>query len=215
MAKTAAKPEKDRRTRRALLDHLKQHGPADTKTLADEFGLTRMAVRLHLYELRDEKLIDAVDEPRPVGRPAKLWRLTKAADKFFPDGHADLVVSLIQVMNQTAGPKGMERLLSARAEQQANEYLAAIPKRASLKRRVQALAELRTQEGYMAEAFPQKGGGWLLVENHCPICSAAATCQGLCAMELDVFQRVLGENTTIERTEHIQAGARRCAYRIT
>jgi predicted ArsR family transcriptional regulator len=215
VAGTREKPDRDRRTRRALLDLLKRSGALDTKTLAEELGLTRMAVRLHLYELRDQKLIDEIDEPRPVGRPAKLWRLTPAADKFFPDGHADLVVSLIQVMSKTAGPKGMERLLSTRAEQQANEYLSAMPKKASLKRRVKALAELRTVEGYMAEAIAQRDGTWLLVENHCPICSAAATCQGLCAMELEVFQRVLGPRTSVERTEHIQDGARRCAYRIS
>ncbi len=66
----------------------------------------------------------------------------------------------------------------------------------------------------MAEAIAQGDGSVLLVENHCPICSAAATCQGLCTMELEVFQRVLGDKATVERVEHIQAGARRCAYRI-
>jgi predicted ArsR family transcriptional regulator len=214
MAPSPRKPDRDRHTRRALLDLLKQHGQMDTKTLAAEVGVTAMAVRLHLYELCEQKLIDVVDDPRPVGRPAKLWRLTPAADRFFPDGHAELAVSLIQVMGQTMGAKGMDRLLSARAEQQTREYLAAMPKRASLKRRVDALAKLRTDEGYMAEVIPQDDGSILLVENHCPICSAAATCQGLCAMELEVFQRVLGEKATVDRTEHIQAGARRCAYRI-
>ncbi len=214
MAPKPKNPERDRRTRRALLDLLKQHGQMDTKALAAEVGLTGMAVRLHLYELCEQKLIDVMDDPRPVGRPAKLWRLTAAADRFFPDGHADLTVSLLRVMGETMGAKGMDRLLSARAEQQVGEYLSAMPKRASLKRRVEALAVLRTDEGYMAEVLPQDDGSILLVENHCPICSAAATCQGLCAMELEVFQRVLGAKASVERTEHIQAGARRCAYRI-
>ena len=197
-----------------MLDLLKQHGQMDTKALAAEVGLTAMAVRLHLYELCEQKLIDVMDDPRPVGRPAKLWRLTAEADRFFPDGHAELTVNLLRVMGETMGNKGMDRLLSARAEQQVEEYLGAMPKRASLKRRVEALAKLRTQEGYMAEVLPQDDGSILLVENHCPICSAASACQGLCAMELEVFQRVLGAKTTIERTEHIQAGARRCAYRV-
>jgi len=214
MAPKPRQPERDRRTRRALLDLLKQHGQMDTKALAAEVGLTAMAVRLHLYELCEQKLIDVMDDPRPVGRPAKLWRLTAEADRFFPDGHAELTVNLLRVMGETMGNKGMDRLLSARAEQQVEEYLGAMPKRASLKRRVEALAKLRTQEGYMAEVLPQDDGSILLVENHCPICSAASACQGLCAMELEVFQRVLGAKTTIERTEHIQAGARRCAYRV-
>jgi len=51
------------------------------------------------------------------------------------------------------------------------------------------------------------------VENHCPICAAAATCQGFCRAERDVFSNVL--DARVERTEHILQGARRCAYVIS
>ena len=66
----------------------------------------------------------------------------------------------------------------------------------------------------MARVERDEDGTLLLVENHCPICEAAATCQGLCAAELEVFQNVLGTSVRVERVEHIQQGARRCAYRI-
>ena len=66
----------------------------------------------------------------------------------------------------------------------------------------------------MADVKPQPGGTFLLVENHCPICAAAASCTGLCAKELEVFQAVLGDEVEVTRTEHIMAGARRCAYRV-
>ena len=85
----------------------------------------------------------------------------------------------------------------------------------SLEARVARLAEIRTAEGYMADCTPDPGGGFLLLENHCPICAAAAACQGFCRAELMVFRAVLGPDVTIERTDHILAGARRCAYRIT
>jgi predicted ArsR family transcriptional regulator len=57
-------------------------------------------------------------------------------------------------------------------------------------------------------------GGYLLIENHCPICAAATACQGFCHAERDVFQRALGGDVSVERTEHIVSGDRRCAYRI-
>lgn len=66
----------------------------------------------------------------------------------------------------------------------------------------------------MADVKPQPGGEFLLVENHCPICAAATACTGLCAKELEVFQSVLGNDVVVTRTEHIVAGARRCAYRV-
>ncbi|MNF02870.1 hypothetical protein D3C81_1951960 [compost metagenome] len=65
----------------------------------------------------------------------------------------------------------------------------------------------------MAEWSEEKDGEFLLVENHCPICSAAAVCQGFCRAELNVFTEVL--QAKVERSEHILTGARRCAYQIS
>ena len=84
----------------------------------------------------------------------------------------------------------------------------------SLPARLKALAAQRSEEGYMAEVEKEGPGSYLLIENHCPVCSAAAACQGLCAMELEVFQEVLGPGVEVARTDHILAGARRCAYRV-
>jgi predicted ArsR family transcriptional regulator len=58
------------------------------------------------------------------------------------------------------------------------------------------------------------GRGVVLVEHHCPICTAATSCPGLCRSELDLFREVLGPKVTVERTQHVLAGDRRCAYRI-
>ena len=66
----------------------------------------------------------------------------------------------------------------------------------------------------MAAVEPDPEGGFLFIENHCPICAAAAACSGLCRAELELFRRTLGPDVTVERTDHILAGARRCAYRV-
>jgi predicted ArsR family transcriptional regulator len=67
----------------------------------------------------------------------------------------------------------------------------------------------------MAEVIEQSSNALLLVENHCPICAAAETCQKLCSTELEVFRTVLGSAVTVERMEHILQGDRRCAYRVS
>lgn len=205
---------RDVRTRRAIIERLKECGAQDASTLASELGVSSMAVRQHLYSLADEALVESEEQPRPKGRPAKMWSLTPAADRFFPDGHADLTLSLIQSITKAFGQKGLRTLLGERARAQTAQYRREIPRSASLRRRVNALARIRTREGYMARVERNPDGTLLLTENHCPICEAAAECQGLCAMELDVFQRVLGPKVDVQRTDHIQAGARRCAYRI-
>jgi predicted ArsR family transcriptional regulator len=67
----------------------------------------------------------------------------------------------------------------------------------------------------MAEVESLDDGSFLLIENHCPICTAAQACTGLCARELEVFQTVLGKDVAIERSEHILSGSRRCVYLVS
>ncbi|MBD2259753.1 metalloregulator ArsR/SmtB family transcription factor [Pseudanabaena sp. FACHB-2040] len=202
------------RTRQAILHCLKQAGPTDSQELAAGLGISAMAVRQHLYALHAEKLVTYQEEPRPMGRPAKLWQLTPNADRFFPNGYADLTLGLIQSVIEAFGPDGLDRLLAVRTHHQLEQYQTQIPRQQALAAKLSALAQVRTEEGYMAEVRSQPDGSYLLVENHCPICVAAAACTGLCDRELEIFQQVLGNEVTVKRTEHIVAGARRCAYRV-
>ena len=202
------------RTRRAIIHLLKQSGAMDAQAIADQLGISAMAVRQHLYALQDEALVAYQEEARPMGRPAKLWHLTAAADRFFPEGYAELTLSLIQSVHEAFGEAGLNRLLDIRTRQQLDAYHSQMKDQTSLQEQLKTLADIRTNEGYMAEVLPQADGSILLVENHCPICAVAEACTGLCARELEVFQAVLGDHVDIERTEHILKGARHCAYRI-
>src|SRR5262245_7541585 len=200
-------------TRRAIVKLLKTEGALDSQSLAARLKLTPMAVRQHLYALQAEKLVSAEERPVPLGRPAKHWRLTRAADRLFPDAYAELSVALIDSVQQAFGPSGMTKLLDARLARQRADYAARIDRSAPLAKRLQQLARLRSDEGYMAEVR-REGRGFLFVENHCPICAAATACQGFCATELDLFRSVLGPGVSVERADHIISGDRRCAYRI-
>jgi predicted ArsR family transcriptional regulator len=66
----------------------------------------------------------------------------------------------------------------------------------------------------MAEWSRAADGSLRLIENHCPICAAAEVCTGLCDGELALFESVLGPKVTVERTEYLLDGDRRCTYAI-
>eukprot|EP00439_Symbiodinium_sp_Y106_P087556 s1_g92.t1 len=175
-----------------------------------------MAVRQHLYTMQEEGLVSFEEKAEGRGRPTKYWSLTDAANAYFPDAHGDLAVSLLTEMREVFGEEGLERLLAARTEDQKKSYKKRLRGTESLEAKLTILAEIRSEEGYMASsmAAPDEEGAFLLVENHCPVCSAAATCQGLCKYELELFQSVVGRGAEVTREEHILSGARRCAYRI-
>ena len=139
MSATPTRPV-DPRTRRAILELLKWSGPQDAGTLAGRLAVSAMAVRQHLYALVEDGLVTSVEEARPIGRPAKLWQLTTAANELFPNAHAELSLSLIQSVRGTFGERGIQRLIAARTKEQVVAYRAQMPRRASLRRRLEALA---------------------------------------------------------------------------
>ena len=205
----------ERKTRRAIAKLLKTDGPIDSAQLAQRLGLTAMAVRQHLYALQREGLVTSEDRPVPIGRPAKFWRLTREADRLFPEAYAELSVALIDSVKDAFGDEGLERVLTSRCARQREDYGKLIGPQDSLEKNLNELAKVRSEEGYMAEIRREDDGGFLLVENHCPICAAANACQGFCSTELDLFRSVLGPTVTVERAEHIIKGDHRCVYRIS
>jgi predicted ArsR family transcriptional regulator len=202
----------ERKTRRAITKLLKTEGPIDSAQLAARLGLTAMAVRQHLYVLQREGLVAAEERPVPIGRPAKFWRLTREADRLFPEAYAELSVALIDSVKDAFGDEGLERVLTSRCARQRVDYGKRIKPGDSLLKKLRELAQVRTDEGYMAEIRSEADGSYLLIENHCPICAAANACQGFCATELDLFRSVLGPGVTVERSEHIIKGDHRCVY---
>lgn len=198
-----------------LLFLLKTRGPQTAAELGAALQITAEAVRQQLLRLSEEGLVDAKSEVRGVGRPAQVYHLAPAAQKRFPDAHAELTAQLIGEIRDVLGEDAMEKLIRAREAATRKRYGALLGSEQSLAKRIARLAEIRNKEGYMATwEREEQGDSYLLVENHCPICAAASACTGFCRSEQAIFEHVLGRDVRVERIEHLLAGARRCAYRI-
>src|SRR5215475_7505692 len=130
----------ERKTRRAIIKILKVQGPLDSAQLADQLGLTAMAVRQHLYALQAEGHVEAEERPVPIGRPAKHWRLTREADQLFPEAYAELNVSLIEALRDTFGDAGLDKVLASRCVRQREDYAKRIRSTDSLEKKLKELA---------------------------------------------------------------------------
>jgi predicted ArsR family transcriptional regulator len=203
--------------KRRIVERLKRLESATAPELAAGFELTDTAMRQHLEGLEALGLVErSTGTPSGRGRPPLAWRLTALAHDLFPDRHAELTLELIDAVRTAVGEDGLQRVLDVRAEHQLVAYRKALPDphTTSVKVRVRRLAELRSSEGYLAEAAPAAGGTMVLVEHHCPISGAAHACTGLCQRELELFREVLGDDVVVERTQHLVAGDQRCAYLV-
>ena len=201
-----------------MLEYLKRTDGATASEMAEALDITEAAVRQHLDALVERGLVESRSRPRTKagrGRTPSEWVLTPEASSQFADRHGQLTVELLDAMRDALGTEGIDRVIDSRAHHQLEAYRAVVPAvgTATLERRVRALARQRTAEGYMADVH-REGDGVVLVEHHCPICTAATACPGFCRSELELFRDTLGPDVTVERTAHLLAGDVRCAYLI-
>jgi len=229
----------------AILLRLKMRRPLSAPALAGHLGMTGMGVRQHLNALLAGGYVAQADlqaPPRTRGRPVRPWQLTGKGHAQFPDAHTDVAITLIASVRQAFGESGMEVMVQRWGEQQLDRYRAMLGEaaltfdNADFPARLEALARLRTEDGYLCEVKALGGGAgeaWLLIENHCPIRAAATACPSYCGAELELFRALLGADigadigagkdadplagpeVTVERVNHVLTGARRCAYRVT
>ncbi|WP_137922472.1 helix-turn-helix domain-containing protein [Hydrogenophaga sp. 2FB] len=205
---SGASPTADR-----ILFLIKSKGPTSAARLAQALDLTPEAARQQVQKLVAGGLLEGqLEAAAGVGRPRQNWALTEAGNRRFPDTHAQLTVQLIGTVRQLFGEQGLDRLISQREADARTLYQQRCNGK-TVAQRLAQLAAVRSEEGYMARV-ERDGKDWLLIEDHCPICAAARSCQGFCRSELSLFQDIVGGDSRVTREQHVLAGASRCVYRI-
>lgn len=196
-----------------ILHTIKREGVVTAKQLADDLNITTMGARQHLHSLEEDGVLACHDVKAKVGRPTRHWSLTQVGHDKFTDRHSELTIQVIEAVEQLFGADGVAKVTAEREAKTLQTYQQAMQTCNTVESKLAMLVGLRESEGYMAE-FEATEHGYMLYENHCPICKAAKTCRNLCDSELTIFQTLLGEGCQVTRTEHIIDGSRRCAYQI-
>jgi len=196
-----------------MLVFLKMRGPQSAAVLSKAFEITNEGARLHLKKLMDDGLVESESVSKGVGRPTVLYGLSAKGYERFPNTHAELTVQLLKSVKGILGQEALDQLITAREKATSERYEEALNTCDNVEDKLSRLVEIRSEEGYMAE-WEKDDEGYLLVENHCPICAAATECQGFCRAELNTFRKAMGKKFQVDRTEHIVKGERRCSYRV-
>jgi len=202
------------KARHRILYLLKTSGPQESRKLAQTLGVSAMAVRQHLYAFQNEGLVSYVQEPRPKGRPVKMWKLTDEADSFFPDQHKQLLRSILEQLREERGSKFVRALLEGSEVNACQAYTPEIESKKTFPGKLKTLARLRTRDGYMARIEKIDQGTYEFIQSHCPI-KEAASCHGKYpAFEESLIQQILGKDYTVTGKEHILNGDSQSTFEI-
>lgn len=200
--------------RQTILNALKTQGPLTAADAAEAAGLTSMGARGHLERLEQQGLVTYHESIEGRGRPRRYWSLTETGHQLFPQHYDHLSIELINNVRELFGEQGLAKVVAARRQKAEKKYTRYLASQDDADAKLRELARLRSQEGYMAELNVTDTDEWELIEHHCPICTAAKQCPGLCSAELDVFRSSLGAAYDVTRQEHLLSDGERCRYRI-
>ncbi|MGE4429100.1 MAG: helix-turn-helix transcriptional regulator [Solirubrobacteraceae bacterium] len=197
--------------RRALLVALRKHGEASVDELAQRLDVTPGAVRQQLQALDASGLVGHRDERRGPGRPRRLYRLTSAADGLFPQAYGDLTTELLGYVDDE-DPALVERIFARRRDARVERTRRRLGDREGVDR-VDELARILDEDGYLAEAEPLPDGGWRIREHNCAILAVAGRHPHACTSEMSFLREVLPD-ADVRRVSHIASGDHACTYEV-
>lgn len=205
--------DQDLSTRKVILKMMKTKGSLSVNDMAQQLGITEMAIRRHLNTLERDGLIEATLVRQAMGRPANLYSLTELADDLFPKNYHHLTLDLLEELasDDVDGESSVGKLFEKRQQKLFRKYEQRM-KDKPLKERVSELAIIQNAGGYMAEWECDESGNYIFQEYNCPISQVANLYSHACSCELSLFQSLLG--TDVERTECLAKGGKKCVYFI-
>ncbi len=200
----------DLSTRRQILQRLRTEGSLTAQQLAEKLEITSMGVRRHLMTLERDGLIQMQTQRQAAGRPTYVYRLTEAGFDTFPKSYDLLATQVLDVVRATEGDKRVSQIFAGRMEQLYEQYAPRMTGK-NLAERIQELAKIQDEAGYMAR-WEKVKGGYYLKEQNCAIYRVACRFQDTCQFEIELFRRLL--DADLKRVEHQIKGDLACTYFI-
>ena len=197
--------------KRSILVFLKEHPQASLDEVAARLGVSKVAALGHLQRLEAERLVDRSYVAGHVGRPRVVFRLTAEAAALFPQGYTEMSRSALEFIERRLGSAAVGELFQQRAQETADRHRARLAE-GSLAHRVEELARIRTEGGYMAQVTSRRRSSVELVEHNCPILALADRFPVACETERRMFESLLG--ASVDVTHRVVAGDPVCRFRV-
>ena len=201
--------------RRAVLYAVRRRGEATAEQVAEQLDITVSGARQHLTTLARDGLVTSSELPAPAGRRGRrtlVYAATDAADAYFPKAYGELTNELLGYVADSDRAL-LDELFARRREARVANARARLGRKRTLAAKVAELTHILDEDGYLASYERVAPGVFRIVEHNCAIWAVAQKYGQACTSELDFIRAVLPD-ATVERVQHMVAGARRCAYEV-
>ena len=199
--------------KKKLLYYLKVMQQAGLEELAKAMKISRMAVHKHLALLQERGLVMSVETTGHVGRPRMIYKLTSQSKTIFPKSYSAIATHALDFIERNMGKAAVGKVLRERQSELFDQYYKRL-RNLEFDKKVKELANIRDEEGYMAESRrePKNYGRHVLLEYNCPILHIAEKHWEACSTETELFENLLGAD--IETTHRAAKGDLICKFVI-
>ncbi|MFA9560041.1 helix-turn-helix transcriptional regulator [Evansella sp. AB-rgal1] len=184
-------PTKTTSTRDHILGLIKKRKQLTVSVIALELDITEMAVRRHLNTLERDGIVETTLLRQAMGRPTHVYQLSHTGEETFPRDYGTLAVELLDDLMDLDGIEKVEELFKKRRERQRKRFEKRIGIGKTLEEKVQELAQLQNEQGFMVEITHEEDGSIIFKEYNCPIAAVAKQFPMICESELLLFKEVL------------------------
>jgi DeoR family transcriptional regulator, suf operon transcriptional repressor len=197
--------------KRELLLLLKQQPNRSLAEIATRRHISKVAALHHLAALEDQGLVERSYERSSIGRPSVHFRLSQKSADIFPQAYTRMSISALEYIERHLGRNAVVGMLQERSHELADEHRARLAA-PELRQRVEELARLRSEGGYMAEVGGKKGSVVELREHNCPILAIAGQFPEACEVERRMFESML--RAKVSTSHRVVAGDPVCRFLI-
>ncbi len=179
------------------------------KALAARLKMSYMGVKQHCLDLERDGYLDTWRNPRPVGRPEMLYRLTRKADELFPADSNAMSLQLLTTARQLFGPTAPGKMLVLYFRAKTDGYVEKV-RGDDATARAKWLARIREREGCMATL--ETGPKLAIVERHSPIADLLTAYPETERLERAMVEKVIG--VPVRRETRTASGLYECRFEM-
>lgn len=177
-------------TKDKILDLLKKETTLTVNDLTNHLNITHMAVRKHLHILEKDALIQSNEIKQQMGRPLQVYSLTEKGERLFPKNYERLTVGFLHDIKELYGEESIQCLFEKREKRLTEEYSSRMGQKSNSEK-VDEIAKIQNEKGYMANISQIDEHTYELVEYNCPILAVAEEFKIACRCETQMLKNVL------------------------
>ncbi|MBK1791600.1 hypothetical protein JIN82_10600 [Persicirhabdus sediminis] len=183
--------------------------------LSRAMEMSYMGVKQHCVKLQDLGYLETWRVPRvEVGRPQKMYKLTKKCEPLFPKADETVTLALLEAVKLQFGDAGPEKLLFRYYDQLGDKWLNKVRVGKSLVERATKLAELRDQSGCFSRCLYTAKEGFRIEEYHHPMQKIFDLYPAVITMEVRMMEKLIGSQV-VRTVKKGTQGVRCVTYQIS